>query len=51
VTTPPALRITCASPSLSPRIAYTLIRASMHASTATFLAGRCDSAALSKLAA
>jgi len=34
VTTPPALRITCESPSFRPRIAYTLSRASMHATTA-----------------
>ncbi len=39
VTAPPALRITCASPSLRPSIAYTLSRASMQASTAMCLAG------------
>ena len=39
VTTPPALRMTCASPSLRPRMPYTLSRASMQATTATPLAG------------
>jgi len=39
VTTPPALRITCASPSARPRIAYTFSRASMHATTATWRDG------------
>ena len=39
VITPPALRITCASPSARPRIAYTFSRASMHATTATCLDG------------
>src|SRR5581483_2707819 len=39
LTTPPALRITCASPSSRPRILCTSSRASMHATTASFLAG------------
>ena len=39
VTTPPALRMTWASPSASPRMPYTLSRASMHATTATPLPG------------
>ena len=39
VTTPPALRMTWASPSLRPRIRYTSRRASMHATTARCLAG------------
>src|SRR5438477_11729444 len=39
VTTPPALRKTCASPSCRPRILCTSRRASMQATTASFLAG------------
>ncbi len=39
VTTPPALRITCASPSVSPSNAPVMIRASMHATTAMLFAG------------
>src|SRR5581483_8975564 len=39
VTTPPALRITCASPSLRPRSAYGLSRASMQARTTMPFAG------------
>src|SRR5918995_2800899 len=39
VITPPALRITCASPIESPRIGYGFSRASIHATIATFLAG------------
>src|SRR5689334_23150628 len=39
VTTPPALRMTCASPSFNPSIRYTSMRASMHATTATCLLG------------
>src|SRR5918994_4078217 len=39
VITPPALRITCASPIESPRIGYGFRRASMQATIATFLAG------------
>jgi hypothetical protein len=39
VTTPPALRITCASPSPSPRIAWTSSRASMQATTASLRDG------------
>ena len=35
VTTPPAFRITWASPSFSPRMPYTFSRASMQATTAT----------------
>jgi hypothetical protein len=51
VTTPPALRMMCASPSRKPRMAYGFRRASMHASTASFLAGRSGRSPLSKLAA
>jgi hypothetical protein len=40
LTTPPALRMTCASPGLSPSSEYTSSRASMQAITATPLAGR-----------
>src|SRR2546422_6263925 len=39
VTTPPALRNTCASPSCRPRILWTSSRASMQATTASFFAG------------
>ena len=39
VMTPPALRITCASPSPRPRMPYTLSRASMQATTATWADG------------
>src|SRR4029453_2624345 len=39
VITPPALRITCASPIEIPRIGYGFRRASIQATTATFLAG------------
>src|SRR5919202_3409334 len=39
VITPPALRMTWASPSLRPRMRYTSRRASMQATTATCLAG------------
>src|SRR6266487_1146416 len=39
VTTPPALRNTCASPSCKPRILWTSSRASMQATTASFFAG------------
>ncbi len=39
VTTPPAFRITCASPSLRPRTPYGFSLASMQATTATFFAG------------
>jgi hypothetical protein len=39
VITPPALRITCASPSCSPRRPYGFRRASMHATIATRFAG------------
>src|SRR5262245_23493830 len=39
VITPPALRITCASPIESPRIGYGFRRASMQATIATFFAG------------
>ena len=48
---PPALRITCASPSCRPRIREGTRRASMQASTATLRAGGSGSSALSKLAA
>ena len=39
VTTPPALRITCASPSSRPRMRLGCRRASMQATTATFFVG------------
>jgi hypothetical protein len=39
VMTPPALRMTWASPSSSPRMRDGIRRASMHATTAIFLAG------------
>src|SRR4029450_10349628 len=48
VITPPALRITCASPIESPRIGYGFRRASIHATIATFLAGGSGSSPLSK---
>ena len=51
VTTPPALRITWASPSCRPRAPYGLSRASMQASTATFLPGGIGRSPLSKDAA
>ncbi len=40
VTSPPALRSTCASPGASPSSAYTSILASMQATTATDRVGR-----------
>ena len=46
VTTPPALRITWASPSDSPSAPYTFSRASMQATTATFWPGGIGSVAL-----
>ena len=49
VTTPPALRITWASPSSSPSSAAGSRRASMHATTATCLAGRQRQVALVEL--
>src|SRR5919199_1503476 len=51
VTTPPALRMTCASPSSRPRIRVGIMRASMHATTATFLAGGIGRSPLSKRSA
>src|SRR5215207_8298237 len=48
VITPPALRITCASPIERPRIGYGFNRASMQATTATFLAGGSGRSPLSK---
>ena len=39
VTSAPAFRITCASPSSSPRMRSTFTRASMQATTASFLLG------------
>ena len=51
VTTPPALRITCASPSSRPRTRVGIRRASMQATTATFLAGGSGSSPLSKASA
>src|SRR4029450_1924419 len=48
VITPPALRITCASPIESPRIGYGFRRASIQATIATFLAGGSGSSPLSK---
>ena len=51
VTTPPALRITWASPSDSPSSPYGLRRASMQARTATFLAGGSGRSPLSKASA
>ena len=51
VTTPPALRMTCASPTSSPRMAWTSRRASMQATTASFFAGGSGRSPLSKLAA
>ena len=48
VTTPPALRITCASPSVNPSAPAGSSRASMHATTATFFAGGRGSEPLSK---
>src|SRR5215213_382320 len=48
VTTPPALRITCASPSSSPSTRVGIRRASMQATTATRLAGGRGSSPLSK---
>src|SRR5919108_109965 len=46
--TPPALRITCASPIESPRIGYGFRRASIQAIIATFLAGGSGRSPLSK---
>src|SRR5919197_1914367 len=51
VITPPALRITCASPIESPRIGYGFSRASMQATIATFLAGGSGRSPLSKASA
>src|SRR5579864_2813600 len=51
VATPPALRITWASPSFRPRILWTSRRASMHARTARCLAGGIGRLPLSKLRA
>src|SRR3954454_5086708 len=51
VTTPPALRITWASPSSSPRTRVGISRASMHATTASLRPGGIGRSALSKLAA
>ena len=51
VTTPPALRITCASPSSSPSTRVGMRRASMQATTATPLAGGSGRSPLSKPAA
>src|SRR3954453_2212905 len=51
VTTPPALRMTCASPSASPSSPYGFRRASMHARTATCFAGGRGSSPLSNDAA
>src|SRR5215204_7471479 len=48
VITPPALRITCASPIESPRIGYGFRRASMQATIATFFAGGSGRSPLSK---
>jgi hypothetical protein len=48
VITPPALRITCASPIESPRIGYGFRRASIQATIATFLAGGSGRSPLSK---
>src|SRR5215216_2958520 len=48
VITPPALRITCASPMESPRIGYGFRRASIQATIATFLAGGSGRSPLSK---
>src|SRR3954463_1924653 len=48
VTTPPALRMTCASPTSRPRMAWTSSRASMQATTATPLAGGSGRSPLSK---
>src|ERR1035437_737169 len=50
VTTPPALRMMCASPSESPSTPYGLRRASMQATTAAFDAGGSGRSPLSKLA-
>ena len=50
VTTPPALRMTCASPSARPRIRYTSSRASMQATTATCLLGGSGSGPLNAAA-
>src|SRR5215204_628543 len=51
VMTPPAFRITCASPSSSPRILCTSRRASMHATSATPLAGGSGRSPLSNASA
>jgi hypothetical protein len=51
VTTPPALRITCASPSASPSSLVGISRASMHATIATRLAGCAGRSPLSYVAA
>lgn len=51
VTTPPALRITCASPSVRPRIPYGFTRASMHVTTATPLPGGIGRSPLSNVSA
>ena len=50
VTTPPALRSTCASPSSSPRNACGSTRASMQVSTMSLRAGGTGSPAFSKRA-
>jgi hypothetical protein len=50
VTTPPALRMTCASPSCSPSAPYTFSRASMQARIATFFPGGRGRSPLSKAA-
>ena len=47
VTSPPALRITCASPSSSPSTFAGSIRASMHVTTASLRAGGIGSSPLS----
>src|SRR4051812_20048971 len=49
VTTPPALRMTCASPSFSPRTFVGISRASMHATTASLRPGGIGRSPLSKL--
>ncbi len=51
VTTPPALRMTCASPIWRPSRAWTSRRASMQATTATFFAGGSGRSPLSKRSA
>src|SRR4051812_27680978 len=49
VTTPPAFRMTCASPSFSPRTFVGISRASMHATTASLRPGGIGRSPLSKL--